>query len=199
MKKQFLVCAFALGAFVFTANTSSAQVSDVSEEATVVEASQVPPTITSSFDSKYEGVQNADWSMENEVYKAKFDKEGKEMHAEFSPEGEWLETATIVKEEDLPASASEFITQNYAEFEIEKSKKIETAEETTYMVKVKNDTEEASLYFDENGNNIDDGMGEENIEKEVEEGMDEIEGEVEEVEGEIEGETKEVKGEIEGQ
>ncbi len=172
MKKQFFIYAFTIGAFVFTANVSSAQVSDVSEPAKV-EANQLPPTINSTFSSKYQGVKNVDWSMENETYKAKFNKDGKDMYAEFTPEGEWLETATMVEKDKLPAAIPTYLQQNYADYTVGKSKLIETEEENTYEVKVVKDSEETSLFFDEEGNHIDEGMEDESMQEEVE---DEIKG-----------------------
>ncbi|HMJ48774.1 MAG TPA: hypothetical protein VK498_15690 [Ferruginibacter sp.] len=79
MKKYFLVITICIS------------IAMVSCEGNSVKPSDVPPAVVTSFDTKYPGATNAEWKKEKsdgkDVYEAAFKLNGKEIEAEFLPDG----------------------------------------------------------------------------------------------------------------
>ena len=70
----------------------------------VLGAKTPPEAVLTAFNQKFPGVKDVDWSMEkNGEWEAEFDgTDGKDMSANFSADGKWLETETEISFSELP-------------------------------------------------------------------------------------------------
>ncbi len=112
---------------------------------TVCAQKTAPTAVVSAFNQKFQNVKELEWEQEkNGEWEAEFEQGGKEMSANFSATGQWLETETEVKITDLPAPVQAAL----------KSKKVKEAAKilradgsTVYEAEVKR----KDLLYDANG------------------------------------------------
>ncbi|QSJ16871.1 PepSY-like domain-containing protein [Nostoc sp. UHCC 0702] len=114
-------------------------------------SSEVPQTVQSAFLKKYPGVL-PDWEPQAYGYEAVFIDKGIEYEAEFSQDGQWLETEYEVLETQFPLIVLEQIRQKYPDYVITKREIELTPQGTFYEVEVERGDEEIELYFDERAN-----------------------------------------------
>ena len=111
-------------------------------------SSEVPQTVQSAFLTRYPGVSPR-WEPQPYGYEAVFTKDRIEYEAEFSQDGQWLETEYEVLETQFPMIVLEQIRQKYPDYAITKREIELTPQGTFYEVEVQRGDEEIELYFDE--------------------------------------------------
>jgi hypothetical protein len=109
---------------------------------------EVPQTIHSAFLTKYPGVSPR-WESQPYGYEAVFTNNRIEYEAEFSQDGQWLETEYEVLETQFPMIVLERVRQKYPDYAITKREIELTPQGTFYEVEVERGDQEIELYFDE--------------------------------------------------
>ncbi|WP_452224463.1 PepSY-like domain-containing protein [Lacinutrix chionoecetis] len=90
--------------------------------------SQTPEAVKTAFQTKYPGENDPDWEMDsNGNYESHFKIDGIKYRADFSPNGDWVETETSIDKKDLPKAIKEAIKKNYGSEEITEIEKVDSA------------------------------------------------------------------------
>ena len=111
----------------------------------------VPVAVTNAFNNKYPGATDVKWEKENaKEYEAEFKLNGNNVSANFSADGAWVETETVMKISDLPAAVVDAINKSYPGAVITTAEKLEEPGdkllyETVIKVKGKKKTLEMNI------------------------------------------------------
>ena len=112
--------------------------------------SQPPIEVQQSFSNRFSGVTEVEWEVEEDgVWEAEFELDGMEITAEFSAEGEWLETETEISA--IPDTIKNWIENEYPGWNIEKAELVELPDTSYYEVDIEDRTDEAELLFNRDG------------------------------------------------
>jgi len=80
---------------------------------------QAPDAVQQAFEKKYPGENDPDWEIDaNGNYEAHFKKKGEKYRADFSPNGQWIETENSIKNKELPKAIKKVIKDKYKSEEI---------------------------------------------------------------------------------
>lgn len=110
--------------------------------------SEVPVSVTKSFNKNHAKIDSVEWSKVGENFKASYDVKMKSMALTYSAKGKLILTEKQISLSELPASVLAYINENYQGGPIKKSLKVTNpAGKTTYSVRVK----ELDLAFDSKG------------------------------------------------
>lgn len=118
-----------------------------------IAADKVPASVTSAFKAKFPTAKKASWEIENKTdFEVNFKLNGEEVSANFSPNGEWIETETELEVSALPAAIQLILKNDFAGFEIEEVSKVESAKNgSIYMVEVEKGEEKFDVSFSLDG------------------------------------------------
>ena len=112
--------------------------------------SQPPADVQQSFNDRFAGVAEVEWEVEEDgTWEAEFELDGVDVSAEFSAEGEWLETETEVS--TVPDTIMTWIENEYPGWTIENAELVEIPDSIYYEVEIEDRTDEAELLFDKDG------------------------------------------------
>jgi hypothetical protein len=78
-----------------------------------IPANQVPTAVKTAFTSKYSGISNATWSLNNNQYAATFSLNGVQHIAHFSDDATWLFTENPVTLNQLPGFVVDEINSRF--------------------------------------------------------------------------------------
>jgi len=79
----------------------------------------VPKAVQKTFENKYPGENDPDWHKDdNGNYESNFKIDGKSFRADFSPNGEWIETESDIDKKDLPKAVIDVIDNQFPDSEI---------------------------------------------------------------------------------
>ena len=110
------------------------------------ETINIPQVVQQAFSKKYPAAQKVEWEEEKGEYEAEFKMDKKEMSARFQEDGSWLETETELGKKDLPESVKLAISNQFADFELEKAELLETPETPlAYEVKLEDEKNGSAL------------------------------------------------------
>ncbi len=184
MKKHVFLWVMILAAGLMITSCKQGKKTEGSEE-----KSEVPAAVLKAFQGKFAQATHVKWESEEEgEYEAEFQLNGKEMSAEFSGDGTWKETETMVPYASLPSSVMDTLSVLFRDYKVpdRNVEKTETPEGTKWEVKLTKDGKEVEVTFADNGKVL---------KKESEEEGDEVgeaeEGSHEKGEKEEENEEKE--------
>ncbi len=104
-----------------------------------------PQAVITAFDQKFPGTTVEKWEKENaDAWEAEFELHGKDMSANFSAEGQWLETETEITFAELPANVQAALRGK----KVKETAQIQRADgSTVYEAEVKH----KDLLFDASG------------------------------------------------
>ena len=86
-----------------------------------------PSGVQTAFKAKFAAAQKVKWDMEDEnEWEAEFKMNGKEMSANFSSDGTWLETEAEIKTSALPQAVKSAIAAQFAGYEMEEATTVES-------------------------------------------------------------------------
>ncbi len=117
---------------------------------------QVPDEVKASFESKYPGENDPDWKKDsNGNYESKFKKDGKHYRADFSPNGDWIETEQSIDKDDLPKIVRDLIKEQFDDYEIVEIEKVDHhSKGVFYDVEFKRDGEKKDIEFTADGRRL---------------------------------------------
>jgi len=137
--KKILV--FALSAFAF----STAAV------AQTIEASAVPPAITTVFNAAYMNPENVKWEMDYDNYVAHFQKNKTEMIVTYNKDGKWVMTETPVTHKSLPAAVKSCLTRQFDIYKENDIEKVDKPDGVCYEIDVEYNQMNYVVVISENG------------------------------------------------
>ncbi len=113
----------------------------------------VPKAVKASFEAKYPNEKEPDWGKDkNENFEAKFKKDGKDLRADFTPQGKWVETENSIDEDDLPEVIKEILE---TEFDDHKVIEVEEVEHNSkgfyYDVEISKEKKKKDIMFTKDG------------------------------------------------
>ena len=112
-----------------------------------------PEKVFSAFKAKFPDAKKVEWEMENDSeWEAEFKLNGKEYSANFSAEGEWLETEYEIKESEIPSNIRAILNQSFSDYEIEELEVAETPSGKSYKMEIEAGEEEYEVTIDTKGN-----------------------------------------------
>lgn len=140
MKKNYINCsllllaAFLMSSFTFPNN-------------------QIPQAVKDAFTNLYPQVDNVKWEREyNGLYEGEFTVDGKEMSAEFMPDGTWMGTETEISLSELPAIIKKAVAKEFPGFVIDEAESIIMPDGTTnYGVDIEKGKESVEAVYTSSG------------------------------------------------
>lgn len=113
----------------------------------------VPKAVTDAFAKKFPAASNIKWGKENaKEYEAEFKLNGKMISANFSADGNWMETEAAIEVSGLPGAAVSAITAKYPGYSISGAFKIEKADgNTTYEAEIKKGSKKTEVILTSDG------------------------------------------------
>lgn len=112
----------------------------------------VPTSVEKAFNTKYSPRIPRTWEKHYYGYEAVFIQNNIKYEAEFSDNGEWLETEYYVSEKEFPKAVLQKIKKERPKFVITKYEVEITPKGIFYEVDITDGEIEEELYFDEKGN-----------------------------------------------
>ena len=87
---------------------------------------QAPDAVQKTFEAKYPGETDPDWHLDsNGNYEARFRIKGIRHRADFSKDGQWIETEVSISKKDLPEAVKAAIDKDYGDEKITEIEKVE--------------------------------------------------------------------------
>ncbi len=140
---RIITSALSLFAIILFATTSFAQ---------TIAPESVPAPVKNKFNEKFPGAVMPQWKQEAPGFvDVSFTWEKKKYHATFAGFGDWVSTTQFMKPEELPATITQYLTNEYPKGKISSSGLTETKTEKTYEVIVRNAGQSTELVFDMEG------------------------------------------------
>ena len=114
---------------------------------------QTPKAVKEAFKAKYPGENDPDWKIDkNGNYESSFKKDGDHFRADFSPEGNWIETEQSIKKKKLPKEIEDELAAEYDDYEIVEIEKVDHhSKGIFYDVELKKDGKKMDVEFKANG------------------------------------------------
>jgi len=114
---------------------------------------QAPDEVKIGFEKKYPGEKHSKWKVDrNGNFESHFKKDGKEYCADFTPQGEWIETERSIKKKELPELVRQKLKADYDDFEIvELEETRHHSKGLFYDVELKKDGKKQDVEFNVNG------------------------------------------------
>ncbi|WP_268036196.1 PepSY-like domain-containing protein [Algoriphagus sp. PAP.12] len=113
---------------------------------------EVPMTVKEAFGSRFPEAKNVEWGRENEEeWEAEFSLEGHEYSSNFSNSGDWLETETEVAIDEIPADIINLLNQEFTDYDLEFSERVESPEGIAYEFGIEVDEDEYEVLIDSRG------------------------------------------------
>ncbi len=142
-------------------NEGNAQVETINTAATV-DDDQSPESATGdnkmqaakdAFSEKYPEASSVSWDTdENGYYEASFEQDGDKYRADYTDEGQWVETERSIKFKDLPQAVQKAVEAEYNKDEITEVEQVENAERGQfYDVEFKQKGKNHDVEFREDG------------------------------------------------
>ena len=113
---------------------------------------KVPQEVLSSFEKNFPKAKYVDWEMENDSeWEAEFELDQKHYSANFTSEGEWLETEYEIETSEIPEEMKSILKANFAEYEIEEAEIAETSQGKSYEFGLETNGEKFEVSIDASG------------------------------------------------
>lgn len=84
---------------------------------------QVPKEVLHNFKQQYPSIE-ADWEIEDSLYEATFKTGGNHISLSYNKNGDLLQSEKIIQPAELPDQIKNYLSQNYKDQKIKKSKKV---------------------------------------------------------------------------
>jgi hypothetical protein len=112
-----------------------------------------PEVVMTSFKEKFTGDAVPSWGKTSTGnFTATVDQNGAKQSSEFTPEGKWISTHTIMPFEQLTEVAQKNIKEQYAEMQVAEVKKIERdGMAAFYKLKLTKDKDSKTVYVNDAG------------------------------------------------
>lgn len=119
-------------------------------------AGKVPEIVKKAFNQKFKGATHVQWEKENtNEWEANFEFQGHKMSANYTNNGEWLETETTLSVSELPKEITDAVKKKYPKAIIKEADRVGRINMgLQYEVEIKTGQQVKGLILDEKGNFI---------------------------------------------
>ena len=115
-------------------------------------AQNAPKEVTDAFSKKYSSAKDVKWEMEDGmIWEVEFKLNSTEYSAEYTTNGEWLQTENEIKVTALPENIQKLIKEDFSGFEIEEAEQVETPHYKGYEVELEKGDHKIEVVYDEAG------------------------------------------------
>lgn len=112
----------------------------------------LPTKVKTAFDQKFPGAEKVKWSKENATeWEAEFKLAGKEYSANYSVDGNWMETEYEISADQIPAAVTQTLSKKFPGYKLVESEISETAKGKVYEFEIKTGSKKTEVALDENG------------------------------------------------
>jgi len=112
----------------------------------------LPIAVNEAFARKFSNADNLKWEKENDdEWEAEFKLDGEEYSANFTNDGQWLETEHEVEQGKVPQNIKAVLTDKYPDFKLKETEISETAEGKFYEFELKTNGTLLEVAIDETG------------------------------------------------
>ncbi len=110
-------------------------------------------SVENTFKTMYAGVNHVEWEKEGNYWKADFWKDGREMEAWFTLDGQWYQTITDITFAELPeAVKAAFLAGEYGGWRVDDVDMFERKDSPTfYVLDVESGNRDYNLYYSLDG------------------------------------------------
>ncbi len=145
MKTIFLIPVLVVSMFTFQGCNSDDDLNNPRNEAVEV-----------AFKTMYTEVTHVEWEKKGNYWVADFWKDGKEMEAWFTMDGQWYQTETDITFAELPETVkASFTSGNYKDWRVDDVDKFEHRDTGTfYVLDVEKGNQDYDLYYSPDGTMI---------------------------------------------
>lgn len=121
---------------------------------TLTFAGSIPTTVQKAFDQKFPNATSVKWDKENaHEYEASFEWKGEKHSANFSDNGEWLETESVSAFNQLPEKVQTAFNASHKGATVKAVATIQTSKGVTkYEVEFKQGVKTVELFYTADGN-----------------------------------------------
>jgi hypothetical protein len=100
----------------------------------------VPAKVKTAFEQKFPAAQKVKWDKENATeWEAEFKMNGKKYSANFTADGNWMETEYEIDSSEIPPAVKQTLANEFAEYKIEEAEISETADGKVYEFSLEKD------------------------------------------------------------
>ncbi|AVR45075.1 hypothetical protein C7S20_07215 [Christiangramia fulva] len=125
---------------------------------TVISCAQkgdVSQSVKKAFNQKFPDAKKVSWDQENShEWEAEFTRNGLEYSANYSVNGEWLETESEIESAEVPAQVSQNMTKDYPDARIKEVFKVERKDGVFYEYEFKLNGKTQEALYDSSGNKV---------------------------------------------
>lgn len=116
----------------------------------------VPDSVERAFDNKYPDAKKVEWEVDaNGFWEAGFEEDDKSYRADYTKEGDWVETERSIDFEDLPDDVQTAIKMENGDREITEIEEVDNAKKGRFFdVEFKQDGKNQDVEYDFNGKPI---------------------------------------------
>ena len=118
----------------------------------VIPTSTIPKNIIQTFENQFSGVEQAEWSKEDDLYEVEFKMGDLEYEAAFNSNGETIAIEVKIDRAHLPDAVNEYLDKNYPNTIFEDIEKVTNNNGYFYEIEGEENGKEFELLFDGNGN-----------------------------------------------
>lgn len=114
--------------------------------------SEVPQAVKAAFEVRFPDAKNVDWDKENDQeWEAEFSWKAHDYSSNFSNSGEWKETETEIKPDEVPADIMDLLNNEFPEYELEYSERVESPSGMAYEFGIEVGEDEYEVLIDSQG------------------------------------------------
>lgn len=114
----------------------------------------LPPQVSTGFLDRNPEIEHATWEQDGENYIANFEKDGKKMRTKYNYDGTWIADFILIDISEVPEVITKKVETEHNNKNVEEVYKLESEDGIRYQLSVSDGTEETSLRFDEEGNEV---------------------------------------------
>lgn len=93
-----------------------------------------PEAVKITFQNKYPGENDPDWHIDsNGNYESRFRIDGMRHRADFSPDGQWIETEVSIKKKQLPKAIRDVLKKDFDHEKITEIERVDSAEKGLFF------------------------------------------------------------------
>jgi len=124
-----------------------------STKANKLSNSNVPSAVSAAFKVKFPAATKVSWGKENDKeWEAEFTFEGNKISANFTSDGNWVETEREIQVSQLPKGVKDAIQKQYPNWKITETDKTDTAKNgIIYEADIKSGAQKKEVAFKEDG------------------------------------------------
>jgi hypothetical protein len=117
---------------------------------------KVPEKVKTAFENNFSNTGDVEWEKEKpNIWEVNFEIDDVDMEALFDNNGTWLKTETEIAVSDVPEVVINSAKKKFSDYEIYGAERIETPEQVTFKVKIKNGSgKKMYVVFDKTGKGL---------------------------------------------